>query len=215
MRATVSALALTFKEFLHDNNARIERKANDATHADGERGINPPGAKSAQALRPVLREVMQGADVLYPKMAADDKHRRRARYRQRFQQFRRKPQQRPPRHLQQAVLPRRPVETEVVHFHNQRDHAVHRGGENQRDGNQAEDLGPKRLTDKTRQRDDDDFQREDEVGADGGADFFLFDLRRIAVISGFSRVFLAVRRQAVQDFFDAFVAQVGAANHQH
>ena len=75
-------------------------------------------------------------------------------------------------------------------------------------------MGQERFADEARQRDDDDFQREDEVGADGGADFFLFDLRRIAVISGFSRVFFAVMRQAVQDFFDAFVAQVGAANHQ-
>ena len=72
-----------------------------------------------------------------------------------------------------------------------------------------------RFADEARQGDDDDFQREDEVGADGGADFFLFNYCRIAHVFVRVCVGIVVMQQAVQDFFDAFVAEVGAANHQH
>ena len=194
--ATAPALAFCGSDFGKDGGGGIEREADHAADADGEGGINPPRGESAHACRPVLREVVQRGDVFHPEVPADDKHRCRTRHRQRFQQFRREPQQRPPRRLQQPGRFSAPVEAEVVDFDYQRDHAIDGGGEYQRDGGEAEDLCQQRFADEARQGDDDDFQREDEVGADGGADFFLFNQRRVARVFVCDRVGVIVMQQA-------------------
>ena len=148
-------------------------------------------------------------------MAAYDKHGRRPNHGQGLEQSGRKPQQGLSRCLQDTVGGSAPVQAEVVDFYDDGDDAIDGGGEHKGDYAEAKDLCDERFADEARQRDDDDFDGEDEVGANGAADFVLFLLFGcLCVICLCRRCLFMAMQQAVQDFFHAFVAKVGAADHE-
>jgi hypothetical protein len=123
--------------------------------------------------------MMQRRDAVRQDAAADHEHRRRADHRQRLHQQRRGQQQALADRSRERAAPGQQVEPEIVHLDDAGDDAIDADGHQEADPREHRDLRGEGLVGDGAERDDDDFGREHEVGADRPLDLVGFERRQV------------------------------------